>query len=181
MKTVLSLTSAALMLFSACSQSPPALDAHMLATSQQQRDFDASAVESVQEALARNAVIEQHAIFPYHFVPQSAVLTELGQRDLDILAENYRERPGDLVLVRGDASDELYGQRRAALQDALKAAAVPDNRVTIVEGLPGGKGVASEYLVNTLNDKKKSYAGSTDTGSVTSTGITAPQKYEGTR
>jgi hypothetical protein len=172
----------AFLLFSpGCGQSTPALDSHMLATSNQQRAFDSSAVETLQDALLKSAVLEQHAIYPYHFVPQSAVLTELGQRDLDILAEKYKELPGPLVLVRGDATDELYAQRRATIVDAFKAAAVPGDRITVVEGLPGGTGVSSQYVVDTANDKKKGYAGSTDSGSMTNTGITAPEKFEGER
>jgi hypothetical protein len=182
MKIMLPFLGMALLFPSGCSHSPPALDPHMQASFQAQSAFDTWTVESIQETMVNNSLIEQHAIYAYHFMPQSAALTELGEHHLTLLADRYKEQPGSLVLVRGDAPDELYTQRRATVMAALKAAAIPDDRVTIVDGLPGAKGLASQYIVDSISEKKKSYSGSsTDTGSMTTTGMTAAQESEGAR
>lgn len=65
-----------------CTQSPPVLDPRISATYRQQRAFDMWTVDSIQQAAMKNAVIEQHAIYPYDFAPNSAALTELAKRDL---------------------------------------------------------------------------------------------------
>lgn len=47
-------------------------------------------VTSLQDEAVENAIIRQHTIFSYHFVPGAPYLTELGERDLDVLAHHYK-------------------------------------------------------------------------------------------
>ena len=39
-----------------------------------------------------NGIISQRTVYPYHFVPDSARLNELGERDLQVLAAYYKDR-----------------------------------------------------------------------------------------
>jgi len=47
-------------------------------------------VASLQEEAVENAIIRQHTLYSYHFVADAPYLTELGERDLDILANHYK-------------------------------------------------------------------------------------------
>ncbi len=72
----------------------------------------------------KRAIIAQHAIYPYHFVPDSEKLNELGKLDLAILVRHYREQPGQLSLRRGEVNEELYEARVKWVRGILEKAAV---------------------------------------------------------
>jgi hypothetical protein len=139
----------------------------------QQRAFDTWAAESFQDAAIRAGVLEQHALFPYHFAPGTATLTELGQRDLAILADGYKTAPGPITLVKADTPDDLYGRRRDAITAALQEAGVTG--VTVADGPVGGAGITGQEAV-VARRQKQAYgtAANTDTGSITDTGSVAP-------
>lgn len=58
---------------------------------EEQREIHRAMVIDVQDEQTANGVIRQRTIFPYHFATDSPALNELGQRDLTILAEHYKE------------------------------------------------------------------------------------------
>jgi len=100
-----------------------------------------------------NAVIRQHTLFPYQFMPQSSDLNELGVRDLGILAAYFKDRPGTVNVRRGDASEDLYQGRVAAVRTALEQGGVEPERVVIREGLPGGDGIPGESVFAILESE----------------------------
>jgi hypothetical protein len=160
----------------ACTSGPPALNPEIAASDHQQRVYDTWTVETIQQASMTAALVEQRAVFPYYFVPESATLTDLAKRDLSVLADHYKESPGTLVLVRGDASDVLFARRREALLAALQQAGVTADRVSVVEGFPGGEGLTGQSIFEARENARRSGGGaSTDTGSVTISGSTTAQ------
>jgi hypothetical protein len=157
-----------------CAQNQYALDPQMSAAYRDQREFDTYAVESVQDAAIKNAILEQHALFPYHFVPGSVTLTEVGQRDLSFLTDNYKTNPGPLALIKGDTPNELYALRKEAIAAALQQAGLPS--IAITDGPVGGRGMTGQAAVIARREKQDDYSGAqnTDTGSITDTGAVTP-------
>jgi len=78
------------------------------------------------------AVVAESTLGERHFETGGAELNELGQRDARILAEQLREHGGEVVVRRGSASEELYGERLHAVSLALLAAA-PDGLTLEIE------------------------------------------------
>lgn len=97
-------------------------------------------------AAVDNAIIRQHTIYPYHFVPGSADLNGLGRRDLGVLALHYASHPGQVNVAQGDASPELYERRVAAVLDALREAGIESGQLTFADGPAGGDGLSSRSV-----------------------------------
>jgi hypothetical protein len=127
---------------------------------------------SVTENAVNQAIIAQHTVYPYHFVTSAAVLNELGQHDLQVLAAHYAEHPGQLNIRQGDAPPDLYEARRAVVMDSLVKAGVDVSRVAIGDGLPGGEGMPSEGVITILEAEPAFEAGTTRgrTGGAQTTG-----------
>jgi len=141
-----------------CNESPP-MDASIESSSRQQQAADKWFVESQTHASITNGILAQRTMYPYHFDPASARLTDLGRRDLAILADYFRNTSRTLTLVRGDASDELYLARTGMVRDSLKQAGIDLAHVTIADGAPGGAGISGQYIVDTAKSDKGQYSG----------------------
>ncbi|KKL83644.1 hypothetical protein LCGC14_1972690, partial [marine sediment metagenome] len=100
-------------------------------------------VRQYQDDAVKNAVIAQHTLYPYHFVPNAAVLNALGEHDFDILTAHFRKYPGQVNLQRGDTPGTLYGKRVKSIVDLLKKAGLGKKGIKVANALPGGDGIAS--------------------------------------
>jgi hypothetical protein len=118
------------------SESPPPF--------QERQAMNRWAIQGYTDQSINNAIIAQHTVFPYHFAADSAELTELGKRDLDVLASHFKDYPGQLNVSQGATSDLLYQQRLAAVQDALVQAGVDSSRMSFGDEPAGGPGMVSE-------------------------------------
>jgi len=129
-------------------------------------NLDVELVRTLNNVAVENAIIAQHTIYPYHFVADAGGLNELGQRDLTVLANHFKEHPGILNVHRGDAADALYDARIADVLRRLKAAGVDVNRLSVSEGMPGGSGMASERVIAILQAAPQSHitSGAASTG-----------------
>jgi len=126
---------------------------------------NARLVRSVQDTAIVNAVVRQHTIFPYHFVQNASELNELGQRDLQVLAEHYREYPGRLNVRSGEAPEELYRARIKTVLAFLRDAGVDTAPINVGDDLPGGDDMSSERVVLILEEEKVTPSGdSSDDG-----------------
>jgi len=105
--------------------------------------LDRQLVDATFACMERNAIIAQHTLYPYHFAADSAELTKLGQRDLDVLIDHFMNNSGQLNINRGQAGVDLYNRRVRIVTDALTAAGIDSSRVQIGDGLPGGDGISS--------------------------------------
>ena len=106
-----------------------------------------------------NAIIREHTIYPHRFVPGTARLDPLGQRDIEVLATHYAQHPGTLSIPRGDASPQLYTARHNAVLEALAKAGVASSRVMVSDGLPGGSGLGARWVLIILESPPGSAAG----------------------
>jgi hypothetical protein len=150
------------------------MDPGIESTARQQRSMDAWYVDTQMQGDIQSGLITQRTVYPWHFDAESARLTPLARRDLTVLAGYYKTTPGSLVLVRGEASDGLYAARQAAVRDVLRDAGVDVGTVAIADGVPGGRGISGQYIVDSVKNDKGSFSGtSSDTGSITSEGLTS--------
>ena len=99
---------------------------------------------------AHSAVVRERTLYPHHFAEGRAELNQLGQRDLTLLADLFREQPGSLNVRRGDADEDLYQARLEAVRTALEFSGIDAARVDLVDGPAGGDGAGSERTVDVL-------------------------------
>jgi len=123
-------------------------DAHGPINSAQVRGYQLEQVD--------NAIIRQHTLYPYHFVANSAVLNDLGTREVHVLANHYRTHPGPVNLNRDDESDGLYEARIKTVLDAMTEGGVDAGKIAVQEGLPGGDGLSSNQVVLVVERMRKS-------------------------
>jgi hypothetical protein len=110
-------------------------------------------VESFRDAAIENAIVREHTIYPYQFIQNSADMTELGRRDMRVLAEFFRDNPGQLNVRKADTPDELYDKRVKKVVRELADAGVDMDRMDISDGLPGGDGITGSEAVLHFKDK----------------------------
>jgi hypothetical protein len=97
-----------------------------------------------------NAIIAEHTLYPYHFVPDGDELNELGRRDFSVLARHFTEQTGSLNIRRGTTVPGLYEARVTVVIESLKEAGIDVSRVRLSDGMPGGSGMPSERVVTIL-------------------------------
>jgi len=116
-------------------------------------DANALLVRSPQDEAIRNAIIRQHTLFEYHFVPGSADLNELGLADLAVLTEHFRNHPGQLNIRRGTQPDGLYRSRIDRVVKRLAHAGVDARNVPVGDEMAGGDGKPSREVIEILRPK----------------------------
>jgi len=112
-------------------------------------------VNSYNDIEVRNAIISECTLYPYHFAKSTAELNELGQRNLDILAEHFMENPGHLNIRRGSTPADLYRARVRLVLDKLEEAGVNARQISVSDDMPGGSGMTSERILTILQDERK--------------------------
>ncbi len=112
-------------------------------------------VNSFNDTAIKNAIINQHTIYSYHFVNDSDKLNELGMRDLAVLADHYKSNPGQLNVCRDNVPDSLYQARVNFVLNQLKESGIDTERVSISDGMPGGQGMPSEKVLDIIKNKDK--------------------------
>jgi hypothetical protein len=128
-------------------------------------DVHAWMVESYNTDAVTQAVVAQHTLYPYDFIDDAAVLNDLGQQHLDILARHFHDYPGTLNLRQDDTPHPLYLQRVAAVREALAQAGVRPDRVAIADGPAGGDGAASDRVLTILAAEKTAESASAQSNS----------------
>jgi hypothetical protein len=138
-------------------------------TPEQQSAANRWTISNIHDAAINNAILTQHTLFPYHFNTGLETLNDLGERDLAALAANYRARPGELSVRRGDASEDLYAARLAVVAKRLQESGVETARVKIIDAPAGGPGLNSERVVKILLESETKGL-TLDTGSASPSG-----------
>ncbi len=112
--------------------------------------IDEASVDLIRRQPIEQAIIAQHTLYAYHFAEGKDVLNDLGRYDLKVLADHFCELGISVNVQRGSETMELYEARMRAVAKFLADAGVPANRVQIVQGLPGGPGLPSQWVVKIL-------------------------------
>jgi hypothetical protein len=116
------------------------------------RAIDIELVNALNNIGLESAIITEHTLYPYHFVPDGQELNHLGERDLAVLAAHLRTHPGVLNVRHGAVPPELYAARVLRVVEQLKRAGVAADRVKISDEMPGGMGMSSERVVMILTE-----------------------------
>ena len=122
------------------------VDTNTLDTSQVNRKV----VDTYFDLAIQNAIVAQHTLYPYHFVNNGAQLNDLGQRDLSVLIEHFQDNPGQLTLQQGGTESLLYQSRAQTVYETMLAGGIPDGKIRITDGMPGGEGMASNSIIEIL-------------------------------
>jgi len=112
-------------------------------------------INSYNNMAVENAIISQHTLFPYHFFQNSAELNELGNRDLEVLAEYFTEYPGRLNIRRDGLSKELYLARVDFVLERLQDMGIDVEQIPVSDDMPGGSGMPSERVILIMEDVGK--------------------------
>ena len=115
------------------------------------RIFDRELVNTVNDTAIQYAIISQHTLFPYHFVNNSNRLNELGEFDLNVLANHFLKNPGQLNIRRDDTPEELYQARVSFVLERLENAGIESEKIAFSDGMPGGSGMPSEKILTILD------------------------------
>ena len=111
-------------------------------------------VDTYSDLAIQNAIIAQHTLYPYHFVNNGAQLNGLGERDLSVLVQHFQDNPGQLTLQQGGTEERLYQSRFQTVYEKLLAGGIPDGKIKITDGMPGGNGIASNSIIEILETEK---------------------------
>ncbi|OQY07582.1 MAG: hypothetical protein B6I25_01595 [Planctomycetales bacterium 4572_13] len=111
-------------------------------------------VDTYSDLAIQNAIIAQHTLYPYHFVNNSAQLNGLGERDLTVLVQHFQDNPGQLILQQGGTESLLYQSRAQTIYEKLLVGGIPDEKIRIADGAPGGDGIASNAIIEILATEK---------------------------
>jgi hypothetical protein len=85
-------------------------------------------VDTYSDLAIQNAIIAQHTLYPYHFVPNGVDLNDLGQRDLSVLITHYKNNPGTITIQQGSADAILYQARAQMVFQKLQDAGIPEKK-----------------------------------------------------
>ena len=124
-----------------CSKPPPKHTDSVILKDDVQLAADKEYVREPFNDQTRLGVIKQRTLYEMHFKPDSAKLSNLGKRDVAILAEAMREDGGRISLPRATASDTLHAARIEQVRATLVEAGIDLTRVKIGDESTGGAGV----------------------------------------
>ena len=124
-----------------CSKPPPKHTDSVILKDDVQLAADKEYVREPFNDQTRLGVIKQRTLYEMHFKPDSAKLSNLGKRDVAILAEAMRDDGGRISLPRATASDTLHAARIEQVRATLVEAGIDLTRVKIGDESTGGAGI----------------------------------------
>lgn len=120
---------------------------------QRRSEMNAWTVDQYHRDSQEAAIVSQHTLYPYHFVANSADLNELGERDLGVLADHYRDNPGRMNVRRAGTPPDIYKARLDTVTAMLSERGVDPERIRIADGPAGGEGISSARMLVILEEK----------------------------
>ena len=111
-------------------------------------------VRALQNLQIENGIIRQRTVYPYHFLPDTAALNQLGTYDLQILAQYFERHSGKLNVLRGHAGNALYEARVGSAMQQLAGLGVQTDRLQVVDEFSAGDGMLSARVIIVLDIQK---------------------------
>ena len=111
-----------------------------------------------------NGIAAERAVYPKDFEPGTAVLNRLGARRVATLVDASRDggaaaAAAPIVIIRGDAPDELYASRVAAVREGLIDAGMSADAITVGRDTHvGGGAVGSDRALIAYEQLMAGYA-----------------------
>ena len=147
---------AATLSVAACSTPPKKHTDSVVIKDEVQYAVDKELVREPFNDQTRLGVIRQRSLYEVHFKPDSAKLSNLGQRDVAILAEALRSEGGRISVPKGIASETLYAARIEQVRLALVEAGIDMANVKIGDEDEGGIGSSTHEALLIQADIRKS-------------------------
>jgi hypothetical protein len=112
-----------------------------------------------------NGIAAERAVYAKDFNPGTATLNELGRRRVNTLLHASRGARGRITIIRGEASDELYTGRVAAVRQEFASAGVNVEHINVVKGdhVEGG-GIPSGQAILIFDKMLADYAAKVEAG-----------------
>ena len=66
----------------------------------------------------------------------------------------FQDNPGQLTLQQGGTESRLYQSRAQTVYEKLLAGGIPDGKIRITDGMPGGDGMASNSIIEILETER---------------------------
>ena len=105
-----------------------------------------------------NGVAAERAVYPKDFDASSATLNRLGTQRLETLVDASRNTTAPIVIVRGDAADELYASRVETVRKELIAAGLTADEAQVARDTHvGGGRVSSDRALLTYQRLMSDY------------------------
>lgn len=121
----------------------------------ERRAMNIFSIQAYYDQMIDDAVLREHTLYTYHFVPHRQELNELGRRNLRVLAEGVRDAEAASINVRrGEESQAVYDARLQAVSDALAQMDVAAERIELRDGFAGGDGVSSNRALLILESDR---------------------------
>jgi hypothetical protein len=106
-----------------------------------------------------NGVAAERAVYPKDFDAGGATLNRLGTQRLETLVDASRNTTEPIVIVRGDAADELYTSRVETIRKELIAAGLTGDEANVARDTHvGGGRVSSDRALLTYQRLMSDYA-----------------------
>jgi hypothetical protein len=145
MKTQLILAAAVVVVQAGCEQQQQSARDDAM---HQETEYNEASVRDAWDQNARNAIVLQRIIHDHHFEPATAVLNDLGKRQVQVLAEAYGNQAVRINVWRGEQPAELYDRRVDVVREALVTRGMDAAKLTFGDGMPDGSGISSELIWN---------------------------------
>jgi hypothetical protein len=71
-----------------------------------------------------------------------------------VLIQHFMDNPGQLMIQQGGTDAVLYQSRAQTVYEKLLAGGIPDAKIKIVTGMPGGDGMQSNSMIQILETEK---------------------------
>ena len=105
-----------------------------------------------------NGTAAEKAIYSRDFHPGHATFNELGTRRMETLVDAMRGGKGRVVVIRGDASEELYAQRIDAVREQFIDAGFGAEDIAVARNIHvGGTPMSSERALLTFDRMMSTY------------------------
>jgi len=106
-----------------------------------------------------NAMLEDLALSDIHFVPHTAQLNGAGVRRLERYAKLLTVYGGSIRYSTSLTDDQRVEERMANIRTYLATTGIPEGRIKVAQGMPGGKGMSAKEAiasksVNIATDEK---------------------------
>ena len=139
---------------------------------------DALMVRTQFDQNVRGGILAERAIYPYHFAPDSPVLNELGEHQVEVLASACHGT-ARVNVVRGNDSQQLHDARVQTVRDKFDEEGIAPAALTIGDGPPGGLGLSAKAALEAIEPPDAKTPGSPEkmrSGSSQNSGVSGTSR-----
>jgi hypothetical protein len=115
------------------------------------------------QQIAAGAILDR-TIYQHHFAGDGVSLNALGERQIDALIDVATDQPITINVPNAGDNDELHDLRVAAVRERMLAAGVAEERLKVVDAPPGGPGILTEIIIQSIQRDQQTAGGTSGSG-----------------